>query len=155
MGAVKTFWVVARKSSSDLDMYISTDGLKFYNTVFPLGVGIKEDAYTVLESSQTSLMVDISTSKKYGRELGMLYRSDSSGRYFVLSLENTNKNFAGIVDYERVQGVEGIVLANIVSNPTVLDGDYPEAKKVESRISFNDGSTWKLLTPPKSDVDGK
>lgn len=78
------------------------DGLIFRNSKFPLDANIEEDAYTILQSSAASLNVDVFTSRGYRKEFGTLYKSDSEGRYFVKSLENTNRKTSGIVDYERV-----------------------------------------------------
>ena len=156
-GTVNRFLVVAvkPKSHADLDLYVSTDGHAFFNSQFPFGTGIKEDAYTVLESSRDGLVVDVFSSRGYNKEYGSLYRSDSTGRYFVKSIEATNRNSAGIVDYEKVQGVEGIILSNIVSNPSALTGQFPEAKRVESRISFDNGATWRFINPPTYDTNGR
>lgn len=41
----------------------------------------------------------------------------------------------------KMPGIEGVAIANIVSNPG-LD------KQIESRISYNDGSTWSPIVGP-------
>ena len=98
-------------------------------------------SYTVLQSTRASLVVDINPGKNAGREYGTILTSNSNGTYFVKSLAYTNRNVRGNVDYERVQNVEGIMLANIVSNPDELS--MPSAdKKIESRISFNEWSSY-------------
>ncbi|KAI3632421.1 hypothetical protein MIR68_009527 [Amoeboaphelidium protococcarum] len=157
IGFVSKFFVTAVKQSSgsDLDLYVSVDGLIFRNSKFPLDANIEEDAYTILQSSAASLNVDVFTSRGYRKEFGTLYKSDSEGRYFVKSLENTNRKTSGIVDYERVQGVEGVALANIVSNPDDLRNGGDGKKKLESRISYDDGSYWRFINPPLKDVKGK
>jgi hypothetical protein len=159
---------VKPKSTNDLDMYVSIDGRNFANAQFPLGSGLAgEDvkkikdfiltilqSYTVLQSTRASLVVDINPGKNAGREYGTILTSNSNGTYFVKSLAYTNRNVRGNVDYERVQNVEGIMLANIVSNPDELS--MPSAdKKIESRISFNEGSKWHFLKPPEKNLDGK
>ena len=41
-------------------------------------------------------------------------------------------------------------MANSVINPKSRNSD----RKVRSVISFNDGSTWKMISPPESDRNG-
>ena len=38
----------------------------------------------------------------------------------------------------KMPGIQGVAIANIVANPL-------SDKKIESRISFNDGSTWSAI----------
>lgn len=59
------------------------------------------------------------------------------------------------MDYERIQGVDGIALANIVSNPDELSTQFTEAKRIESRITFDNGASWRFLRQPTKDLDGK
>lgn len=109
-------------------------------------------AYTVLESSASSLIVDIFTGgTESGKQYGTLYFSDFNGTSFTKSLDYTNRNGDGNVDFEKIQGVEGIVLANIVSNPTAISASTVE-KQLESRISFDDGGRWRFLSQPKDRV---
>jgi len=65
-------------------------------------------------STTHSLAVDVVL--KDTSPMGTLFVSNSNGTYFVESLKDTNRNDFGYVDYERVYGVEGIGIANIVSN---------------------------------------
>lgn len=46
-------------------------------------------------------------------------------------------------------GIDGIAVINIVSNPS--DAEVSGKKKLQTRISHNDGATWKPLTPPDRD----
>jgi len=92
-------------------------------------------------------------------QIGTLFTSNSNGSYFTRSLENTNRNDNGIVDFEKVQNIEGILLANIVTNHEDVTANPRTAEKqIESRISFDDGTplprnksncfvgrTWKRL----------
>ncbi|CAG8518000.1 12256_t:CDS:10 [Gigaspora margarita] len=77
---------------------------------------------------------------------------------FPLSMQII-KNFAnrdekGFVDFEKIRGIDGIAIANIVSNVDELNMGGTR-KKLISRITFNDGSTWKPLTIPERDSDHK
>lgn len=88
----------------------------------------------------------------YGAEVGNIFTSNSNATYFIRSLANTNRSPFGTSDFERVQGVEGILLANIVSNPDRIGAGEP--KLIESRISFNDGGSWGFLQMPTKDAMG-
>lgn len=46
-------------------------------------------------------------------------------------------------------GIDGIAVINIVSNPS--DAEISGKKKLQTRISHNDGATWKPLTAPDRD----
>lgn len=50
-------------------------------------------------------------------------------------------------------GLDGIALVNIVSNPQ--EADISGFKKIQSRITHNDGGTWKPLPPPAADSLGE
>lgn len=79
-----------------------------------------------------------------------LIRSNSNGTYYGLSLEHVNRNTAGYVDFEKMLGLDGIALANVVANPNDIAG----IKSLQSRITHNDGGTWKPLPPPALDSLG-
>jgi len=68
---------------------------------------------------------------------GNLLKSNSNGTYFGTSLENVNRNEYGFVDFEKMVGLDGIALVNIVSNAeqAVVSGK----KALQSRITHNDG----------------
>jgi len=73
---------------------------------------------------------------------GNLLKSNSNGTYFGTSLENVNRNEYRFVDFEKMVGLDGIALVDIVSNPeqVVLSGK----KALQSRITHNDGMCWHL-----------
>ncbi|KAI8333656.1 hypothetical protein BC941DRAFT_473408 [Chlamydoabsidia padenii] len=141
VNTVNRYLVAAVKPSTtrpDMDLYISLDGENWHEAVFPPGTDIHEKAYTIVESTGTSLLVDMLGN---GAGYGSLYRSNSNGTFFVKSLEYTNRNPMGIIDFERIQGVEGVMLANVVLNPNDISNGALN-KKIQTRMSFDDGSTW-------------
>lgn len=68
---------------------------------------------------------------------GNILKSNSNGTYFNLAIENVNRDERGYVDFEKVVGLDGIALINVVANPeeAVLSG----TKKLQTRITHNDG----------------
>ncbi|CAO3618171.1 unnamed protein product [Cunninghamella echinulata] len=151
ISAINQFLVAAVKPSAsqpDMDLYISLDGENWHEATFPPGADVHEQAYTIVESSSSSLLVDMLGSQS--GSYGTLYKSNSNGTYFVNSLDYTNRNNMGIVDFERIQGVEGVMIANIVTNPDDLHSGSSNKKQIQTRMSFDDGSTW---SPIKNVVD--
>ncbi|CAG8513439.1 13693_t:CDS:10 [Funneliformis mosseae] len=159
LGTIKKYLVAAVKdiNSLDMKMYVSTDGLKWTRALFPNNEGpthkhAEENAYTILESSTSHLVVDLLSSDSHNT--GNLFFSNSDGTSFVNRLKYTNRNNKGFVDFEAVQGVGGILLANIVSNHQDVDKGSAIAKKIQSMISFDDGSSWNFIKPPEKSLDG-
>lgn len=52
-------------------------------------------------------------------------------------MEHVNRDVRGFVDFEKMQGIPGISMANIVSN--VHEVNMGNNKKLKSKITFNDG----------------
>ncbi|KAJ7195702.1 hypothetical protein C8J57DRAFT_1547194 [Mycena rebaudengoi] len=83
---------------------------------------------------------------------GSILKSNSNGTYFGLSIENVNRNEMGFVDFEKMIGLDGIALINVVSN--TQEALITGRKSLQSRITHNDGGSWKPLTPPLIDSQG-
>lgn len=155
IGGVAKYLVVALKPPSSTDgemmMYVTQDGALWSRARFPHGHGLRENAYTIVESTQHSLLVDINSSPS--GKTGTLFRSNSDGEFFVHSLANTNRNAKGLVDFERIVGLEGVAVANTVANAQAAENG--EEKMVKTRITFDDGAHWSLIKPPSKDHKGK
>lgn len=94
--------------------------------------------YTILESSTDSLFIHMTMSEPPAPYWGNLLKSNSNGTYFGVSLEHANRNDRGFVDFEKMIGLDGIALANIVSNTAeaIVSGE----KNLQTRITHNDGT---------------
>lgn len=149
LGTVSKYIVVALKSPTDgvvvragsgdpMHLYISTDGVSWNLARFPHDAlpTLKENAYTVVESTTHSLAIDILTDP--AADIGTLFVSSADGIFFVQALEGTNRNEYGIVDYEGITGLEGVGLANVVMNREEVVG-WGEEKKLRSLMTFDDG----------------
>lgn len=85
-------------------------------------------------------------------------------------MDYVNRDNRGYVDFEKMIGLDGIAIINIVSNPS--DAPLSGSKELQTRISHNDGSwddenlrrlltffliggTWKPIVPPKVDSQGR
>jgi hypothetical protein len=89
-----------------------------------------------VESTTHSVAVDILTSPS--ANIGTLFVSSAEGTYFVQALADTNRNEYGIVDFETLVGLEGVGIANVVSNREEVVG-WNEEKKLKSVITYDDG----------------
>lgn len=155
LGALETFLVAAVVSlgTDEMALYVSDDAVNWARAQFPSddsGI-LKQDAYTLLSSPPYSIRVDVLTSVSYLNPTGALFSSNSNGTYFTKLLDHTNRAFSGLVDYEKIQNIQGIVMANVVDNWKRLEKDRSLDKKLVTRISFDEGRKWQPLEPP---VDG-
>jgi hypothetical protein len=98
---------------------------------------LENQAYTILESNTDAIFLHVTTHGQAGSEWGTLFKSNSNGTYYSLSLEHVNRNSKGYVDFEKMLGLDGIALMNVVSNSeeAAISGN----KKLQSRITHNDG----------------
>lgn len=142
---VKGFIVAAAKAkgTKELALYVTKDAQTWHRAEFPSDHKIEEDAYTVLESTNYSIQVDVMTTSP-AEPMGVLCTSNSNGTYFTRNIEHTNRNIRGIVDFEKVQGIQGIILVNVVDNWKDVEKFHKE-KKIKSQISFDDGRTFQDL----------
>lgn len=83
---------------------------------------------------------------------GVIMKSNGNGTYFGISVENVNRNDRGFVDFEKMINLDGIALINVVSNAD--EATITGKKELQSRITHNDGGTWKPLIPPAVDSLG-
>lgn len=149
------YMVVAQASSggSSLDLFVSIDGKTFATGKFPPNLKIQNQAYTVLESSTKAVFLHVTTHGQPGSEWGGLFKSNSNGTYYALSLDHVNRNSKGYVDFEKMQGLDGIAVMNVVSNPD--EAQITGQKKLVTRITHNDGGRWKPVPPPSKDSLGQ
>ncbi|SCZ93735.1 BZ3500_MvSof-1268-A1-R1_Chr6-3g08852 [Microbotryum saponariae] len=158
IGGVQKYLVCALKPSADSDgsggemvLYVTENGDQWSRALFPHGHGLKENAYTIVESTTHSILVDVNSNPLSSS--GTLFTSNSNGTLFVRSLEHTNRNKMGIVDFEKLVSVEGVAIVNTVSNPQGVEAG--EEKSLKTRITFDDGARWSLLKAPSTDNEGK
>lgn len=90
-----------------------------------------------------------------GLEYGALMKSNSNGTSFVTLERAVNRGTSGFVDFEKAEGLEGIILINTVQNAEEIASGEETHKKLRSKISFNDGADWTYLNPPQTDSEGK
>jgi Sortilin, neurotensin receptor 3,/Sortilin, neurotensin receptor 3, C-terminal len=149
--AVVTNYLIAAASAPGTDemaMYVSDDTVKWHRAIFPRDHKVTEKAYTILEGTNYSIQIDVMTSKP-SQPMGVFLTSNSNGTYFTRNIEHTNRNTWGLVDFEKVSGIQGIVLVNVVDNWKEVE-ESGKSKKIISKISFDDGRNFDPIT-----CDGK
>jgi hypothetical protein len=133
---------------------VSVDGKNFAEAKFPHNFNVdKQQAYTVLESVTNSVFLHVTVSARPGSEYGSILKSNSNGTQYVVSLENVNRDEQGFVDFEKMQGLEGVAVVNSVENPKEVH--QGSRKKLKTKITHNDGAEWEYLRAPKKDSEGK
>ncbi|KAL1916286.1 uncharacterized protein VTP21DRAFT_5903 [Calcarisporiella thermophila] len=147
------FMTIAIEKGETLSLKVSVDGNSFADAQFPPQTRVDKNAFTILQSTTGSIFLDVMRTTTQNREFGSLFKSNSNGTFYTVTLPNTNRNSKGLVDFEKIQGVNGIVLVNQVINAEEVN--IGGTKKVRSMISFDDGGQWEPLRPPKEDALGR
>ncbi|KAI0124653.1 vacuolar protein sorting/targeting protein 10 [Xylariales sp. AK1849] len=148
------FIVVAteNRTASTLNALTSVDGKEYAPAHFPYNLEVPhQHAYTVLDSSTHAVNLFVVRETNENRRYGSIIKSNSNGTSYVLSVSGVNCDNSYYVDFEKMLGLQGVVLVNTVEN---RDSDS-EPKRLQTQISHNDGAEWSFLPPPKKDLDGK
>ncbi|KAI8999234.1 hypothetical protein BC832DRAFT_229266 [Gaertneriomyces semiglobifer] len=134
----------------------SAGGAEFRPATFPKEFNLDDTGYTVLQSSTGRVFLDAVISRWIDKEWGSILRSGIGADWYeevrIASAGGTsvgaNMDAKGYVDFEKLAGLEGIALLNVVEN---VDQVKLGAEKVlGTRISFDDGAVWEYLsTTPK------
>lgn len=142
--AVTKYIVAAARSpgTNELAMFVTDDSITWHRAEFGKH-RLQENAYTILESTNYSIQVDLLPSS-LPDGMGVLFTSNSNGTYFTKNIEHINRNSAGVVDFEKIANIQGIVMVNVVANWEEVEHENKQ-KKIVSRISFDDGRTFQNL----------
>ncbi|KAL9078519.1 MAG: hypothetical protein Q9157_002575, partial [Trypethelium eluteriae] len=142
------------KDEKSLRVDASINGKDFANAQFPLNFQVAhQQAYTVLDSSTHAVFLHVTVNNIKHREYGTILKSNSNGTSYVTSISAVSRNTQGYVDFEKMRGLEGVAIVNVVAN--VKDTDDGENKQLRTKITHNDGADWTYLTPPEEDSEGK
>lgn len=148
------FIVVATEDTTKKTLQASAtlDGTTFADAKFPYGFEVPhQHAYTVLDSSTHAVNLFVATELAEGRTYGTILKSNSNGTSYVVSVKNVNCDEDFYVDFEKMLGLEGVALVNVVANP---DEKGTAPKKLQTKITHNDGAQWAYLPTPPNDEFG-
>ena len=134
---------VQSRGTTEQALYISVDSTEWHRAEFS-GFRMEQDAYTLLESTNYSIQLDVQTTWHDNR-VGVLFSSNSNGTYFSPNVEHTNRDMNGLVDFEKVADIQGIIIVNTVKNWEEVEESDKNGKKLRTLISFDDGRTNQSL----------
>ncbi|CAI4216675.1 unnamed protein product [Parascedosporium putredinis] len=148
IASVKKFILVATTSlrTDEMALYVSTDTKTWHRAMFPESHGhtINQGSYTVLESTNYSIQIDVMNSRP-SSPMGVLFTSNSDGTYFTENVEYTNRNEMGLVDFEKISSIQGVFLVNTVKNGEELQKHSDRGREVVTEITFDDGRTFEKV----------
>ncbi|KAI9657766.1 MAG: vacuolar protein sorting/targeting protein PEP1 [Bathelium mastoideum] len=148
--------IVARRDEDQTSLRVdaSVDGKDFANAEFPRNFQVlHQQAYTVLDSSTHAVFLHVTVNNRRDQEYGSILKSNSNGTSYVTSISGVSRNTAGYVDFEKMQGLEGVAIVNVVAN--IDETNDGKKKSLKTMITHNDGAEWSYLVPPKEDSEGK
>lgn len=140
---VKKHILVATASlnTDEMALFVTDDTLKWHRAMFPSDHRVEQEAYTVLESTNYSVQIDVMNSRP-SNPMGVMFTSNSNGTFFTRNIEHTNRNMMGHVDFEKIAGIQGIFLVNKVDNWEEVEKEFLAEKKITSEITHDDGRTF-------------
>ncbi|KAL1893465.1 vacuolar protein sorting/targeting protein PEP1 [Ceratocystis pirilliformis] len=148
LAMIKKFILAATASvgTDEMGLYVSDDSVNWHRAMFPTSHNhrVNQEAYTILESTNYSIQVDIMTTRP-SNPMGVLFTSNSNGTYFTENSEHTNRNIRGNVDFTKVGSIEGVYVINTVENWEEVEKEIDVSKNLITSISFDDGRTFEKL----------
>ncbi|AEY97700.1 FAFR018Cp [Eremothecium gossypii FDAG1] len=149
--------IAVSEGRQQVSSYLTIDGVHFNESRFPpdFVAPEKQQSYSVLSAHEGAIFLHMSKSLVKHKEYGTLVKSDSNGIDFVVLKDGVNSNAEGLVDFETPEGLDGVILINVVENLDQVQKGKAKAKHLKTAISFNDGVDWKYLSPPGKDSSGK
>lgn len=142
-----SFVIATIEEHENYSLAISRDGVNFHHAHYPSTIpGASEDDMIVLDSSDSLLIFEPSDFDEY---YGTLLHTGKDGYEFSAILQNVcrDKGKEKTVDYRKLKSVEGVLVANILSNVDDFKskGALPIVQTV---ISHSNGAKWETLRGP-------
>lgn len=171
---------VVDEASQEVGLVVSSPNVykyDFKDVEFPMK-HFKEHSYTILDTTEGQVFLHVNhfgdTSKH-----GNIYISDSTGQRFSNSLLHNVRSMEGQCDFNKVQSLEGVYIANVYDEKKLRnavrslenekeDGSVRSKKKASGAtlyerlrnfkktvITFDKGGIWKPIQAPLKDSRGK
>ena len=167
-------------------MLLETNPKEKYYNLQPIDLSqtkFKDHSYTFLDTTENSVFIHVNHFGENSKH-GHIYVSDLQGTKFSLSLHNNIRMTEGQCDFDRINGLDGIYIANVIEQEWMRDAqqelqqeeaDQEESMQekkptkvketqdkmsqfkdfIQTMITFNKGGMWHQLKAPERDVDGK
>lgn len=108
----------------------TTAKMVFHTAMLPGNIHLTEHSYTILDTSEGSVFLHVNhlpfSENAYA---GHVYSSDWSGLAYSLSLPYNHRSSEGKCDFEKVEGLEGIYLANFIDEELMEDEEEKEEER--------------------------
>lgn len=140
---------LSEDNAFEVTLMVSLRGSDFYPARLP--VELKQSSYIVLDTDLGSVFLHVNH-EGFGAQWGNLYVSDERGSNYVMSLPFNYRNEYGFCDFDKMQGIDGIYVANEVTNAETMGDD--DGAAIETRITLDSGGEWETLSPPRTDSEG-
>jgi hypothetical protein len=143
-------------------LHVSIDNAKQFRKVELPDKDTSQRAYVFLDYSETSVFLTAFDYDKLSFPVpsGNVYSSDWTGARFAISLPDNfgfpkTKYAPSMIDFQKVRAMEGVYIANVVSNAgsddcSRCEGDCPVRCHIATRITFNRGADWQAIEPPNN-----
>mmetsp|Transcript_125093 Transcript_125093/g.348087 ORF Transcript_125093/g.348087 Transcript_125093/m.348087 type:complete len:871 (+) Transcript_125093:72-2684(+) len=105
-----------------VNLMVSSDGGASFKLA-KLPQDIDEKSYTVLDTSEGTVMLHVNHGSKEPFNVGNVYVSDKDGVRYTLSLPNNVRGSSGNCEFDKVLGLEGVYMANFKDIPRAGDSD--------------------------------
>eukprot|EP00811_Abedinium_folium_P004162 NODE_1382_length_2498_cov_7.150148.p1 GENE.NODE_1382_length_2498_cov_7.150148~~NODE_1382_length_2498_cov_7.150148.p1 ORF type:complete len:770 (+),score=159.38 NODE_1382_length_2498_cov_7.150148:291-2312(+) len=104
---------IARQTVS---LMVSTSGSQSFSAaLLPTGLGeLEEKWYTILDTSEGAVILHIDSSTADAVSTGRIFISDATGVQYSEALLNNVRSSTGDCEFDRLQGLPGVYMANVV-----------------------------------------
>lgn len=144
------------EENGQVNLFLSSNGGQAFTQV-KMPYQIRQHSYTILDTSEDQVFLHVNHEGD-GAAWGNVYISDAIGQRYSLSLPHNRRDVNGKCDFEKVEGMDGMYIANFINNPVYRDLDDmtedPPAAVIRTVITFDKGAVWGYLRPPTTDSLG-
>lgn len=160
-----------------VNLVLSSDGGHRWHTA-ELEYPMTQHSYTILDTSNDAVFLHVNHAGE-GARWGNVYLSNSIGTNFSLSLPHNRRDENGKCDFEKLQSMEGVYIANYYENVgeltayehaageamgqsiagktdggdlADLSGLTPPDPQIRTVMTFDRGASWEYLPAPKYDA---
>jgi hypothetical protein len=121
-------------NSQTVNLMSSSDGGKNFRAA-KLPQELEEKSYTVLDTSEGSVILHVNHGAKEPFAVGNVYISDKDGVKFSLSLPNNVRSTGGDCEFDKMLSLEGVYMANFRDSPKTADATDDNKKSTKRQES--------------------